>query len=154
MGSSTQQNKKTNREMDETAASLPSLSSLSSLSLELLEKVSDESKAAMVHDSSRPICYVRPPSLQECLLHRDKYLPERALALANDAKERMKDEGTAQSNSSSTSAAGEKQQTKMIMLQTFYKSCLNQCVEGEHDDILDILTTYRDELKAMKKESK
>ena len=42
----------------------------------------------------------------------------------------------------------------MIMLQTFYKSCLNQCVEGEHDDILDILTTYRDELKAMKKESK
>jgi hypothetical protein len=126
MGSSTQdfnamkEGDKTSMESNSAAPIEPTPS------LELLGSSSLLSKTAVIHDPGRPICYVRPPSLEEALRHRATNLPERALALVLR----------------SAHNANENRGNQRVELQTFFQSCLFDQV-----DSIDVLKAYRDDLK-------
>ena len=103
-------------------------------SLELIGSATEVSRQAVVHDSGRPVCYIRTPSLEEALRYRNKNLPARAIKLAK--KYMFQNENDVKKDSDT------------ILLNTFYRSCLLQDAGGSGgQDPIDVLKMYRDELK-------
>ena len=101
--------------------------------LELLGSASVASKTAVIHDPGRPICYVRPPSLEEALRYRTPDLPERARALAQWSVHK-RESTTTESGSERGSGAEE----AAVVLQNFVYSCLFM-VDGACEEPVEVL---------------
>jgi hypothetical protein len=130
MGSSSSSNNSNNSNSNSNSTTKLSTQEKLPPSLELLGSTSIASKTAVIHDPGRPICYVRPPSLEEELRYRDKDLPERAFELVLRSLENNDLRGSGTGNEK--------------LLHDFIQCCLYHSVDN---DPIDVLRAFRDELR-------